>query len=421
MTVTKKLNTFSHYGMSDKGVFRENNEDFIGEADTVNGYLFIVCDGIGGIPAGEQAAKIAVNSIIEFVSGKWQEDTGKLLEEACYFADKEIKRAAEEMNLKDIPGTTVALVLIRDNNFYYAHAGDSRIYFSAGKKIFKLTNDHSYVEELVKQSIITKKQAKNHPERNKITNGLGAFQKLVPEVCKSPISPADNNYILICSDGFSSFVSLKETDKIISKKISEKEKVELLIQKAIEKGSNDNISIFLINFFNTGNTNNKAFGKKRNKLNRKKLAFIAIISLIGLISLLIFTTKIITNSNNIEIRFNSGTNIESTGKIIFKEQQTFTTEYAIKKLNNSYFMNKYNTEAYKIITYSIGNDLHKINFYEYKIPVKNILVISLGTNINILEDIFKTNIISILKANDKQELFINTGEQIIIPFSKPTK
>jgi len=415
MEQTKKLNTFNFYGLTDKGAYRENNEDFFSCTDTVNGYIFVVCDGIGGIQGGEEASEIAVNSIINFVSAEWKNNPFKLLKDACEYADSEIKKEALTKARKQTPGTTVVVVLLRDNKFYYAHAGDSRIYFSVGKKIFRLTNDHSYVQELVKNKVITEKQAKKHPEKNKITNGLGAFINSKIEVCKSPISPTDNNYLLLCSDGYSGAATKKDTVAILSKKSTEKKKAELLIKKAIDKGSDDNITVVLLKFFNTGNKE-KYIPKKKKSIGRKKLAVIALLAFLGLLAILLFTYIFIAKTESIEIKKVFFAPIRAKGIIfIKKELEENIIIYSKNQINNSTFIDKYKTIPGTIITQQTKNKDDKTILYKYKIPVQKIINISPGVNIKSIETVYKINLIDILKANNKKELFLKLGEKINIP------
>jgi len=234
--------------VTDTGSVRENNEDFYGVSDTSNGIVCVVCDGMGGHNGGEVASKIAVESIIAFFEKKKHDDIKQALINAFEFANKKIINEANNNPILFGMGTTACTLLIQGNCAWIAHVGDSRIYlFSARKKhLHRLTNDHSLVQSLMNQGIITEKEAINHPSKSKILKALGIKESIETEVAEKPILPAKDDIFLLCTDGLCSVVMDKEIEKILAKKISLQKKSDLLMQEVKTIGGHDNTTIQLI-------------------------------------------------------------------------------------------------------------------------------------------------------------------------------
>jgi len=201
MSNTKELHNYTYFGISDKGNFREYNEDRFAHVESINGSLFILCDGMGGVKGGDIAAEITIKSIEYYVAENWEDDAFALIRNAINVANTDVYNYFQNENSLLKAGTTLVLVLIRNNKLYYAHVGDSRIYYMAGKKLFPITSDHSYVMSLVKKNIITEEEAREHPRRNEILKAIGIRENVEPTICSKAILPADNDTIILCSDG----------------------------------------------------------------------------------------------------------------------------------------------------------------------------------------------------------------------------
>ncbi len=411
MTITKKISSFEIFAKSDIGE-RENNEDFYTFCETVNGNLFIVCDGMGGIDFGEIASETATISVKDFINSEWKNNPYKLLEDACIFANNEIIQKSKEKNINPIPGTTIVIGLLRDNKFYYAHAGDSRIYLTTGKKIFRLTEDHSYIANLIKKGKLSEKDSHKHPERNKITNALGVFSNFSPEVCKEPIIPTDGNNILLCTDGLSSFVSDKEIIEILSKKTSVEKKTNSLIRKAKTHHSDDNITALTINFFNTGNNEEqkKSLKPKISKLRLKLFAFISLV----LLTLTMFTFyRFMTDYKKADLS-KLFINQKPAKAIIYTKYEIVQKHYIFE---NSSKTIKYISEKYDIKENEIKRLKNNPGYSIFQINTQNNLIINPGENKIIIEKFFKINFCKIININNKKEIVILPGENLIIPLS----
>ncbi len=231
---------------TDVGLVRKANEDSLGLAQTPNGYLFVVCDGMGGHVGGATASKIAVNSIVNYLSSKTYNDISLALTEALCVANNEIlNEVARVPELRGM-GTTACVVLVQPEAVWFAHVGDSRIYLRTNNQLHRITKDHSLVQGLVDQGMITDAEAENHPQKNRILKALGIAEDLKPTVCAEPLLPAKNDIILICSDGLNGMVNDLTMQAVLLKHTTLQEKCDELITLAKRAGGSDNITAILV-------------------------------------------------------------------------------------------------------------------------------------------------------------------------------
>lgn len=363
MSQTQQLKIYRVFGKSDKGLVRKENQDALIYFESVNGAVFVLCDGMGGIYGGKKAAKQAIKNFEKFISEDWYDDEKKLIKDAFNHVNKELRKKLGEPETNIYPGTTTALVLIRDNKVFYAHAGDSRIYYQTGKKLFQLTEDHSLVMKLLKEKKINKEEAENHTQKNIIYNALGINEDVKVEICQKPIYPADSDVILLCSDGLTGELSNEKISKILKNDKDIKKKGNLLIKKALEKGGFDNITVQLIQFYNTGKKINKRYRPESEQKKKKLVRIVAF----GFIFLLI----------NAGFMFNYFFNNKKTYKHKDKPENTVVS-YGL-----SYTKNLEKQETYKI-----------------------------GRNIFTYKGIKRNTIINVLRVNNKKEFFFYPGEKI---------
>lgn len=290
MAKTKNLKSFEFGNSTDVGKVREQNEDYLGYFDTVNGHVFVVCDGMGGHVAGAAASRLAVENIKQFFENSFYDDPISAIQKSIESANQHlIDYTIENPDLKGM-GTTIVLLLIRDDKVYYAHVGDSRIYLFSSGNLIRLTKDHSLVQNLVDQGIIKEEDAENHPRKNEILQALGISQKINISVCKEPAIPSNGDIFLLCSDGLTSMVSEKKIAEILFKKNVIQEKAISLVNNANNNGGYDNTTVQLIHFYNTQNKKTVFSDYKGNSLikkpalkKRKLLVCLIIILLLALI------------------------------------------------------------------------------------------------------------------------------------------
>ena len=220
------------------GLRREHNEDtYYGDAQLG---LWLVADGMGGHEFGEVASALARDAIVRNVGN------GVTLEDAIRAADREII-AQSQRRTEALPmGTTIAAARIVDNRYKVAWVGDSRIYLWNGS-LQQISQDHSYVQELIDQGAITPEQARTHPHRNVVTQALGVTDpnSLKVEAVEGELSPGLS--LLLCSDGLTEEVDDTQIARILSKRdLTAQECVDQLVFAALEGGGSDNVTVLLI-------------------------------------------------------------------------------------------------------------------------------------------------------------------------------
>lgn len=249
--ITRYIKSPFWYGVGDsiKGQVRKANEDNCGYQSTLNGELFVVCDGMGGHVGGATASRIAVDSIIAFLSQQEWPDKPKAIFEALCFANTQILGvASNDASLKGM-GTTACVVLCDSQDVWIGHIGDSRIYLfeERGKYLHRISKDHSYVQALVEKGELDDRDAENHPQKNIITQALGIRDEIKPDVESKPLHVAIGDTLLICSDGLSGMVDDNEIEAILSSDLSLEDKADKLINDADAPGKGkDNITVQLI-------------------------------------------------------------------------------------------------------------------------------------------------------------------------------
>lgn len=193
---------FSIYQDSKKGG-RKVNQDRMGYLYTRDSLLMVVADGMGGHARGEIASELTLQTIAAMFQRQAKPmlaDPAAFLEESILASHRELHRYRAENSLPEAPRTTVVACVIQKGLAVWAHAGDSRLYLIRGPKIATRTVDHSRVHHLVSSGLITDEDAKDHPERNRIYNCVGAY--LAPTVEVSPATALHSgDVVLLCSDG----------------------------------------------------------------------------------------------------------------------------------------------------------------------------------------------------------------------------
>ncbi len=193
---------FSIYQESKKGG-RKVNQDRMGYLYTRDSLMMMVADGMGGHARGEVAAQLTmqtVASVYQRLAKPLLADPAAFLEEAIQAAHHELHRYRAEQSLPEAPRTTVVICVVQRGVAIWAHAGDSRLYLIRNGAIAERTLDHSRVHHLVTSGLIRPEDAKDHPERNRIFNCLGAFVAPTVEI-GHPTALHGGDILLLCSDG----------------------------------------------------------------------------------------------------------------------------------------------------------------------------------------------------------------------------
>lgn len=206
--------------------------------------LFIVADGMGGHNGGEIASESAVTHFCDYIKASEQisaEGTLDLLLSAAHKANNQVLSQSKAVPELSGMGTTLTACTISDNKCTIIHIGDSRAYTIDEHKITQITNDHSFVNEMIKAGQITKNEAKDHPKRNVLTRALGIASDLNADGYIHEIEQGST--ILLCSDGLYNMVQECDIKNIIN---FNPDPITELIITANNHGGFDNISAIII-------------------------------------------------------------------------------------------------------------------------------------------------------------------------------
>ncbi len=227
------------------GLVRDTNQDHAGTLQTQDGFLAVVCDGVGGNNGGERASELAVDSIISAFKDSQENDPLLKIRDGIRFANKRIaEEAALDPGLKGMATTVVALYLDKEGA-YWAHAGDSRIYFFMQNELVQITKDHSLVQSMVDKGLISEKTAETHPFKNIITRAVGEKEDIEIETGEMRIDYADEIKFLLCSDGVSGM--LKKSDIVGILSLKDLSDMDVRISELVEEsGATDNYTFIII-------------------------------------------------------------------------------------------------------------------------------------------------------------------------------
>ncbi|MFN8762381.1 MAG: PP2C family protein-serine/threonine phosphatase [Burkholderiales bacterium] len=194
---------FSIYQESKRGG-RKTNQDRIGYVYTKDSLLMVLCDGMGGHMYGEVAAQLAVQAIGKMFQREARSrlsDPRQFLEDAMMAAHVEIHRYRAGRGLPESPRTTCVTAVFQNDTAWWAHAGDSRLYWIRDSGILEVTRDHSQLEAMIADGLLNKNDtADDLPDRNSLFNCLGAPAMPLIELA-DPVKIRVGDCFLLCSDG----------------------------------------------------------------------------------------------------------------------------------------------------------------------------------------------------------------------------
>ena len=249
------MNGLTMVGITDPGMVRDHNEDCYLILPQKG--LAILADGMGGHLAGEVASSLAVNVISRYLTDNLSR-TRKARKPADGFSAeaKMILKAVESANgtiyetSHSRPefsgmGTTVVVAVFRANKLYVAHVGDSRLYRLRHGTLTRLTEDHSMVQELLRQGLITSEEARTSNARNLVTKALGVEATVHPDVQEYTVQTGDK--YLLCSDGLNDVLTDDDIQSILSHYGADLEDaVHKMVMVVNAKGGPDNVSVVAV-------------------------------------------------------------------------------------------------------------------------------------------------------------------------------
>ena len=205
--------------------------------------LFVVADGMGGHAAGEIASSLLISTIQELLTPKLGDVlTGEDLSDALQKANQRIlDKAAADKSCSGM-GTTASILYINEGSCIWAHVGDSRIYCYRQGQLLQLTQDHSFVADLLAQGSITKEEAQNHPQRNLLTRAVGVELPVKVDTGRMCMEAGDS--FLLCTDGLTNMVSEVQLEHIMN--TASAGKADDMVQAALLAGGTDNITVIVV-------------------------------------------------------------------------------------------------------------------------------------------------------------------------------
>lgn len=249
--IVNKTPKLDIYGLTDDGLVRDHNEDYI--SWKLESGLVILADGMGGHNAGEVASELAVTSITDAleevlspeIKNSCDMDFKEVVHEAVVFANDEINSHAKAHPECSGMGTTIVMTLFYDGSVILASVGDSRIYRFRKGELQQVTTDHSLVQEMIDNGYMSEEEALNSTNRNLITRALGIAEEVKVDVTQNSIEKDD--IYLLCSDGLSDMITDEQIFSALVKSRQDLKKAsEELVKLAKEHGGHDNVSVILV-------------------------------------------------------------------------------------------------------------------------------------------------------------------------------
>lgn len=243
------------FGNTDIGMRRRENEDNFLCSQKSNKCILAVSDGMGGHNAGAVASGVVISAIEDYAKKHDMfENTPKMIKNAISYANEIVFLQACSHKECLGMGATVVMAVVFGKKAVIGNLGDSRAYIVSKDEIIQITDDHSYVNELLKNGLITEEEARNHPKKNEIMKAVGIGNEVFPDIFE--VDMKNEETLLLCSDGLTNMVRDERICEIVNEGNDEKEIVNKLIEEANLNGGTDNITV-VIKKFHGRNKKNK--------------------------------------------------------------------------------------------------------------------------------------------------------------------
>lgn len=224
---------------TDVGKVRANNQDAPIVSEKLR--LYGVADGMGGHKGGEVASTSARDDLLRELEGKTP--SVATLSGAIEEVNRQIYHQQEHDDALTGMGTTLSVLWMSDNFVYIGHVGDSRVYLLRDGEFKQMTLDHSLVEQLVREGVLTEEEAQNHPMRNIITRAIGTDESVEVDVVVEERRKGD--LWLACSDGLHSLVDDRQMRDALRQYAPEKA-ADVLLKAALDAGGRDNVTLVIV-------------------------------------------------------------------------------------------------------------------------------------------------------------------------------
>jgi protein phosphatase len=224
---------------TDVGKVRANNQDAPIVSEKLR--LYGVADGMGGHKGGEVASTSARDDLLRELEGKTPSVAA--LSGAIEEVNRQIYHQQEHDDALTGMGTTLSVLWMSDNFVYIGHVGDSRVYLLRDGEFRQMTLDHSLVEQLVREGVLTEEEAQNHPMRNIITRAIGTDESVEVDVVVEERRKGD--LWLACSDGLHGLVDDRQMRDALRQYAPEKA-ADVLLKAALDAGGRDNVTLVIV-------------------------------------------------------------------------------------------------------------------------------------------------------------------------------
>jgi serine/threonine protein phosphatase PrpC len=237
-------------GLTDVGCKRTNNEDSYGYDLATQ--LFVVCDGMGGMAAGEVASHTAVATLLRAFSESMA--SSATIEERLYHAiavaNQEVCALSRTNDVMRGMGTTLVAACLDGRKIVIGNVGDSRAYFLRNGGCVQITLDHSYLAEQVRNGLMTENDAGASPLQSLITRAIGSAESVEPDLFSAALEPGD--MVLLTTDGLTRYADAKAISQLILAQPDLQLACQVLIDMAKNHGAVDNVTCLLLRFSEEG-------------------------------------------------------------------------------------------------------------------------------------------------------------------------
>jgi serine/threonine protein phosphatase PrpC len=247
--VTENQARYEVGAASETGYVREENQDRMGRSQVTLGHVYVIADGMGGYKGGAAAAKLTVDRLQEYLN---ETPPGSTMEDAIRAAfEKTNKAVYEKAHSGDSEtegmGSAAVMLLTSGSVAHVGYVGDSRGYLYRKGRLRRLTTDHTKVQRMVEAGMLTPEQARKHPEASVLDRAIGHKPSIEADV-SAALELKEGDGILLCSDGLSGYVDDLDIEAVLRTEITVQEIPNRLIQLALDKGSEDNVTVQFIQY-----------------------------------------------------------------------------------------------------------------------------------------------------------------------------
>lgn len=235
--------------LSETGPVRPENQDRMCSRRVGPVQIHVIADGMGGHKGGALAAQLTAEGLCHNL-GRTALKSGidSALRQAFVKTNREVYRRAhsDDPDIRGMGSTAVAFI-IANQVVYVAHVGDSRAYLFRKGRLHRLTRDHTRAQKMIEAGILTPEQGRNHPDASILYRAIGSDPEIEVDIAKKiKMKPGDS--FLLCTDGLSGYLSDEKIEKILRGKTAVRDIPKRLYKRALEKGSDDNITIQFLQY-----------------------------------------------------------------------------------------------------------------------------------------------------------------------------